>query len=192
MSESTAAASVHEFPAESSGDPLEELLHEGARKMLAEAIEAEVAAYVDRRREIVDEEGCRLVVRNGYHPERSIQTPLGDVAVRQPRVRDHRPTADRESFSSKILPPYLRKTRSIEELIPWLYLKGISTGDFTEALQALLGKDAGGLSATTVTRLKSSWKTDFDSCVNTDFVLDRNADQDWTLSLSIGLLFGLF
>jgi transposase-like protein len=162
MSESTATETIQEFSARSSRDTLEELLHEGARRMLAEAIEAEVSEYINARRGAVDEEGRRLVVRNGYLPERSIQTPVGDVPVRQPRVRDHRPVEEKESFSSKILPPYLRKTRSIEELIPWLYLKGVSTGDFTEALQALLGEQAAGLSATTVTRLKASWKTDYE------------------------------
>ena len=169
MSESTTEASVHAFPAESRSNPLEELLREGARKMLAEAIEAEVSEYIDQRRGVVDDEGRRLVVRNGYHPARSIQTPLGDVPVRQPRVRDHREEEEKETFSSKILPPYLRKTRSIEELIPWLYLKGVSSGDFSEALQALLGDQARGLSATTVTRLKSSWETDYQSWSSRSF-----------------------
>ena len=119
--------------------------------------------HIDACRGVVDEAGRRLVVRNGYLPERTIQTPMGDLPVRQPRVRDDRPADQREPFTSKLLPPYLRKTKSVEELIPWLYLKGISTGDFTEALQALLGPDAKGLSATTITRLKSGWQADFEA-----------------------------
>ena len=86
---------------------------------------------------------------------------IGPVPVQQPRVHDRRPASQREKFSSAILPPYLRKTRSIEELIPWLYLKGVSTGDFSEALAALLGPDAKGLSATTITRLKAVWEQEY-------------------------------
>jgi len=160
MSEST--SKLLEFPHEPR-NVLEELLHEGARRLLAEAIEAEVAGYLDDRRGVVDEQGRRLVVRNGSLPERSIQTPLGDVEVRQPRVRDGRPAGERESFSPKVLPPYLRRTKSIEDLIPWLYLKGVSTGDFSEALQALVGPEARGLSATTITRLKSVWQKDYET-----------------------------
>ena len=104
---------------------------------------------------LTDERGRQRVVRNGHLPERTILTGIGPVAVRQPRVRDRRPEDEREEFSSKILPPYLRKTKSLEELIPWLYLKGISTGNFQEALQALVGPDCPGLSANTITRLKS-------------------------------------
>jgi len=105
--------------------------------------------------------GRRQVVRNGYLPARTLQTPLGDVPVRQPRVRDRRPAETRETFRSAILPPYLRKTKSLEDLLPWLYLKGISTGDFSEALAALLGPDAPGVSASTITRLKSVWEQEF-------------------------------
>src|SRR5260370_17954111 len=93
--------------------------------------------------------------------ERTLLTGVGEVKVDQPRVRDGRPSRDREKFSSAILPPYLRKTKSVEELIPWLYLKGISTGDFSEALQALLGPDAKGVSGTTVTRLKGIWRDEY-------------------------------
>ena len=99
------------------------------------------------------------MVRNGYLPERKIVTGLGEIEVCQPRVADCRPEGDREAFSSKILPPYLRKTKSIEELIPWLYLKGISTGGFHEALQSILGPECPGLAATTITRLKRAYKT---------------------------------
>lgn len=126
--------------------------------MLAQAIEAEVAAWIEEHSQLVDAAGRRQVVRNGSLPQRTIATGLGPVEVRQPRVHDRRPAEEAEPFSSKILPPYLRKTKSIEELIPWLYLKGVSTGDFSEALTALLGPAAPGLSATTVTRLKQAWE----------------------------------
>jgi len=106
-------------------------------------------------------QGHRQVVRNGYHNERKVTTGLGQVEVKQPRVHDRRPAEEREKFTSKILPPYLRKTKSIEELLPWLYLKGISTGDMNEALQSLLGPECPGLSASTVTSLKKSWEEDF-------------------------------
>jgi putative transposase len=139
-------------------DALTDLLRDGARRLLAQAIEAEVAAWIVDHAHITDEAGRRQVVRNGHHPERTIQTGLGDVEVRQPKVHDRRPPDERERFTSAILPPYLRRTRSLEELIPWLYLRGVSTGGFADALKALLGPDAPGLSATTVTRLKAAWE----------------------------------
>src|SRR5947209_3938510 len=142
-------------------DVLTALLRDGARRLLAEAVEAEVAAWIDDHAHLKDPAGRRQVVRNGYLPGREIQTGLGDVEVKQPRVHDRRPADVREKFTSAILPPYLRRTRSLEELIPWLYLKGVSTGDFAEALQALLGPDAPGLSATTITRLKAAWEDEF-------------------------------
>lgn len=144
-------------------DALTELLRDGARRLLAEAVEAEVAAWIDAHAHLKGPDGRRLVVRNGYLPGRDIQTGLGDVAVRQPRVHDRRPDGQAVRFTSAILPPYLRRTSSLEELIPWLYLKGVSTGDFSEALQALLGPGAPGLSATTVTRLKASWEGEFEA-----------------------------
>ena len=137
------------------------MLRDGAQQMLATAIEAEVDDYLAGRASTVDAAGRRYVVRNGHLPPRAIQTPLGDVQVQQPRVRDRRPTDERETFRSAILPPYLRKTPSLEALYPWLYLKGISTGDFGEALQALLGPEARGLSATTITRLKAVWEQEY-------------------------------
>jgi putative transposase len=146
------------FPQDASRDVLSEVLREGARQMLARAIEAEVQGYLAAREGLVDDAGHRLVVRNGHLPARTIQTALGDVPVQQPRVRDRRPAGERETFQSSILPPYLRRTKSLEELLPWLYLKGVSTGDFSEALAALLGPEAPGLSATTITRLKAVWQ----------------------------------
>jgi putative transposase len=142
-------------------DVLTDLLRQGAQKMLAQAIEAEVADWIDRRHDCRDAAGRRQVVRNGHLPERTITTGVGAVTVKQPRVQDRRPAETREKFSSAILPPYLRKTKSVEELIPWLYLKGVSTGDFSEALAAVLGPDAKGLSATTVTRLKGLWEQEY-------------------------------
>ena len=146
------------FPSTSSKDVLTDILRDGAQRLLAVAITTEVDQWVENRKEHVDEQGRRQVVRNGYLPERKIQTGVGPVGVKQPRVRDRREEGQREKFSSTILPPYLRKTKSIEELLPWLYLKGISTGDFSEALSALLGPDSPGLSATTITRLVSGWQ----------------------------------
>ncbi len=144
-------------------DVLSEVLRSGAQKMLAAALEAEVDAYLAEHASARDEAGHRQVVRNGRCPERTIQTGLGEVEVQRPRVDDRRVDDDgqRIRFTSKILPPYLRRTKSIEELIPWLYLKGVSTGDFSEALAALLGQGAPGLSSSTVVRLKQVWETDF-------------------------------
>ena len=150
-------------PAGPPRDALTEVLREGAQRMLAVAILAEAGAYVEAHRHVLDGNGHRQVVHNGYLPERAILTGLGQVEVQQPRVRDRRPPGERETFTSAILPPYLRKTKSVEELVPWLYLKGVSTGDFSEALQALLGPDAPGLSATTVTRLKATWEQEYDA-----------------------------
>jgi transposase-like protein len=138
-------------------DALTEVLRDGARTLLAQAVEAEVAEYVARYQGERDEVGRARMVRNGYLPERTIQTGLGQVAVKAPRVHDRR---GQLRFSSGLVPRYLRRTRSIEELLPWLYLKGISSGEFSEALAALLGADAPGLSAGTLSRLKAVWLED--------------------------------
>jgi transposase-like protein len=161
MSES--ATDIHIVPPPTGHDVLTEFLRDGAWKMLAHAIEAEVAAWIDAHTHLKDSAGHQQVVRNGHLPERTIQTGIGPIEVKQPRVRDRRPADQREAFTSAILPPYLRKTKSLEGLIPWLYLKGISTGDFSEALQSLLGPEAPGLSATTITRLKAAWETEYES-----------------------------
>jgi len=160
-----------EYANASPDDVLTEVLRTGAVRLLAEAVEAEVAAFIGQYEDLCDSEGRRLVVRNGHLPEREIQTGIGAVAVKAPRVRDKSGSGIR--FTSNILPPYLRRTRSIEELIPWLYLKGISTGDFSEALAALLGPDAPGLSANTVSRLKSVWKDDFEKWCRRDLTGKR-------------------
>ena len=139
-------------------DPLTAVLRDGARALLAEAVEAEVATLLSRYADESTEDGRQRLVRHGHLPEREIMTGIGPVAVRCPRVRDRvGKGSERIRFSSAILPPYARRSRSLEVLIPILYLKGISTGDFEEALVALLGKDAGGLSASTIGRLKEAW-----------------------------------
>jgi transposase-like protein len=148
-------------PLPTSGDVLTEVIRQGAKQLLSQAIEAEVAEWIERHKGHQDDQGRQQVVRNGFLPPRTILTGIGPVDVKQPRVHDRRPKEEAEKFSSQILPPYLRKTKSIEELIPWLYLKGISTGDFNEALAALLGPQAKGLSATTVTRLKGVWQEEY-------------------------------
>jgi putative transposase len=145
-------------PLPGSQDALTELLRQGAQTLLSQAIEAEVAEWIERHESCRDAQGHRQVVRNGHLPERTLATGIGQVEVQQPRVHDRRAADQREKFSSAILPPYLRKTKSMEELIPWLYLKGVSTGDFSEALTALLGPQAKGLSASTITRLKGIWE----------------------------------
>ena len=161
MSEST--TDIRIVPLPTGQDVLTEVLRDGARRMLAQAVEAEVAAWVDDHAHLKDGDGRRQVVRNGHLPERAIQTGLGDIEVKQPRVHDRRAPEQREKFTPAVLPPYLRRTKSLDELIPWLYLKGISTGDFSEALQAILGPEAPNLSATTVTRLKAAWEQDHEA-----------------------------
>ena len=127
-------------------DPLTEVLRNGARSLLAQAVEAEVAAFLGSHAEERTDEGRQRLVRHGHLPEREIMTGIGPVAVRGPRVRDRTGLgADRIRFSSALLPPYARRSKSLEVLIPILYLKGISTGDFTEALAALLGPDTSNL-----------------------------------------------
>jgi putative transposase len=144
-------------------DQLTEVLRNGARALLAKAVEAEVADFLGRHAALKTEDGRSRVVRHGHLPEREVMTGIGPVAVRQPRLRDRAVAADdpgRIRFSPAILPPYMRRSKSIETLLPILYLKGISTGDFSEALSALLGKDATGLSASAIGRLKDGWQDD--------------------------------
>ncbi len=139
-------------------DSLTEILRNGARSLLVQAVEAEVADWLGHHRGLTTGDGRQRLVRHGHLPERNIMTGIGPVAVRQPRVRDRAASAEeRIRFSSAILPPYARRTKSLEVLIPILYLKGVSTGQFGDALAALLGPDAGGLSASTVARLKDAW-----------------------------------
>jgi transposase-like protein len=139
-------------------DPLTEVLRSGARALLAQAVEAEVAALLSGHSDKLTDDGRQRLVRHGHLPEREIMTGIGPVAVRCPRVRDRvGEGSERIRFSSAILPPYARRSKSLEVLLPILYLKGVSSGQFEEALIALLGKDAGGLSASTIARLKEAW-----------------------------------
>ena len=156
-------------------DPLTQVLRLGARRLLADAVEAEVEAFIAAHADLAVEAGRRRVVRHDYQPEREVQTGIGAVAVRRPRVRDRQPDAGRGRirFTSSILPPYLRRAKSVEELLPWPYLKGISTGDFGEALAALLGPDAPGLSATTVIRLKTAWAEEEERWLRRDLSAKR-------------------
>ena len=142
-------------PVEESNDPLTELLRSGAKALISEAVELELEAMLANYRDLKLTNGCQMVVRNGYLPERTVQTGIGDVVVKVPKVRDRSESGIK--FNSTILPPYLKRSKSMEELIPWLYLKGISTGDFQDALVALVGEQAKGLSANTVSRLKAEW-----------------------------------
>nr|WP_010581932.1 IS256 family transposase [Schlesneria paludicola] len=147
-----------------SRSPLDTLIREGARKMLQAALEKEVQEFLEQHSSRVDEQGHRQVVRNGYLPPREIVTGAGPLGVSQPRVRDKSvDVTERVRFSSSILPPYLRKSKSIEERIPWLYLKGISTGDFSKVLQSLIGSNASGFSANVVVRLKEQWSQEYDA-----------------------------
>lgn len=155
---------------EESKTALEEILRDGARRLLQEAIENEVREYVDRHGVIRDEEGKRLVVRNGRLPQREIITGIGRVQIEQPRVNDRRLG---KKYTSRILPPYMRRLPSIDALIPALYLKGISTGDMQEALETILGKNAPGLSATNIVRLKSVWKQEFEQWNSRDLSARR-------------------
>ena len=140
-------------------DVLSDVLKQGAQQLLAKAIEAEVAELLGRYSDLVVEDR-QAVVRNGHLPERTLQTGLGDIPIKVPKVRDR--SGQVIKFNSQLIPPYLKRTKAMEEFIPWLYLKGISTGDMQPALEALLGAGAVGLSANTVSRLKQSWEQDYE------------------------------
>ncbi len=142
-----------------SADPLTELLKEGARKLLAEAVESEVQELLAKYQDWRTESGHAGVVRNGYLPERELQTGLGPIRVRIPKVRSK--TGEAVSFQSVLVPPYVRKTATFEAAIPWLYLKGVSSGEMAEALRVLVGPQAQGLSASTVSRLKQVWAEEY-------------------------------
>ena len=125
---------------EETEDVLTEVLRQGARRLLAEALEVEVEAFIEEYKEIRLSDGRQRIVRKGYHKARKIQTGIGDIKVKVPRAEDREEGGEKIRLQSSIVPPYLRRTKSIESLLPWLYLKGISTGDFPEALEARLGK----------------------------------------------------
>ena len=140
-------------------DPLHEVLQRGAKELLAKAVEAELNTLLTQYASL-EINGKKAVVRNGHLPERTIQTGLGDIPVKVPKVRDR--SGQGIKFNSALVPPYLKRTKAIEEFIPWLYLRGISTGQMQPALESLLGEDAKGLSANTVSRLKQQWEQDYD------------------------------
>lgn len=155
---------VLEFRAQfGQSSPLDELVRHGAQQMLQSAIEMEVDDLLAQHAQRRDARGNRLVVRNGYQRPREILTGAGRLAIEQPRARDNSSKKKgRVHFTSSILPPYLRRSKAIDELIPWLYLKGISTGDFSEALQALVGEDAPALSPNVIVRLTQQWGQEYD------------------------------
>jgi putative transposase len=148
-------------PGEFCEDPLTELLRNGARQLIADAVQVELQELLDQYSVLRNERGYLQVVRNGYLPEREILTGIGPIKVKVPKIRDK--SGQRIKFNSALLPPYLRKTRRVEEVLPWLYLKGISSGDFQEALHALLGTEGKGLSASTISRLKGIWEQEHET-----------------------------
>lgn len=164
-------------------DALTEVLRRGAKELLQQAVEVEVAEAIAQFAELKDEQGRRRVVRNGYLPERSIQTGIGEVVVRAPRVRDR---AGELKFSSRLLPPYLRRTRSLDELLPWLYLKGLSSSDFAGALTALLGPAAPGLSAAKICRLKEIWRLEYEQWRRRSL-----SDKEYVYVWADGIYFGV-
>jgi putative transposase len=145
-------------------DPLTEILRAGARQLLAQAIEIEAEAYLASMRDLKLPDGRERLVRHGHGPERTIQTGIGPIEVRRVKIRDRGATsdADRIRFSSAILPKWARRTKSLDALLPILYLRGLSTGDFQEALTALLGKDAPNLSPSAITRLTGEWQAEYE------------------------------
>jgi transposase-like protein len=164
---------------------LDEIAREGARRMLAEALEAEVADYIERHQER-DENGRAQVVRNGKARARKVTLGSGTIEVRAPRVDDRRETEDRsrQTFRSQILPPYMRRSPKVAEVLPILYLRGLSTGDFKEGLAALLGDDASGLSPTAITRLTAAWQADYE-----DFNKRDLSDRDYVYVWADGIHF---
>ena len=165
-------------------DPLNELIRQGARQLLSQAIEFELEECLAELRERRLADGRRSVVRNGYHPERQVQTGIGPVTVQIPKIRarDGKPVV----FRSALVPPYVRKSRSLKAALPWLYLKGVSSGEMSAALGALVGAEATGLSASTVSRLKKDWGQEYDQWCR------RRLDKDqWVYIWADGIYSGL-
>ena len=154
-----------------SQDELTAVIRAGARKLIAQALEAEVTELLSAFDDQHDANGRARVVRNGYQPEREIQTGIGPVTVQVPKVRSRQGHAVR--FHSALVPPYVRKSRSLEAALPWLYLKGISTGEMQSALEVLVGPEAKGLSASTVARLKQTWRAEYEAWRQRRFDQDR-------------------
>lgn len=149
-----------ETPAENE-DILTTIVRQGARELITKAVQAELSEFLAQYTDVVDDQGRLSVVRNGYLPEREIMTGIGPVKIKVPKTRDR--TGQGIHFRSALLPPYIKRTQSLETVLPWLYLKGVSTGDFSEALAALLGKEAKGLSAGTISRLKQGWGQEYEA-----------------------------
>jgi putative transposase len=165
-------------------DTLTELLRTGARQLIQQAVEAELAEYMEQYTGRILEDGRAAVVRNGYHPERDIQTGIGPVTVKIPKVRAK--NGQPVTFRSALVPPYVRKTASLEAALPWLYLKGVSTGEMANALEVLVGPEAKGLSASTVARLKQTWADDYKAW------RDNRLDSDrWVYIWADGVYSGL-
>ena len=159
-----------EKPAENE-DVLTRMLRRGARDLLTKAVEVELTEFLAQYQDVADDQGRQSVVRNGYLPEREIMTGIGPVEIKVPKTRDR--SGQGIHFRSELLPPYIKRTKSVETVLPWLYLKGISTGDFGEALAALLGEDAKGLSAGTISRLKQVWHQEYDTWRHRDLSKQR-------------------
>lgn len=156
---------------ESMHDPLTDLLRDGARALIQQAVEAELQAFLNDYRNVMDLKGRQTVVRNGYLPERDIVTGVGNVAVKMPKVRDR--SGGGVKFNSSLVPPYVRKAKRVEAALPWLYLRGISTGDMQEALSVLLGSEAKGLSPAVVSRLKTQWGDEYQAWNQRDLSQER-------------------
>lgn len=174
--------------AESETMSLDELAREGARRMLMQALEAEVASYIEEHSGARDDDGRALVVRNGKGKERIVTLGAGTVQVQAPRVNDKRvnEAGERQRFTSKILPPYMRRSPKVAEVLPVLYLRGLSTGDFKEALTSLLGEDAAGLSSTNIARLTNEWDTEYQA-----FKRRRLDDRDYVYIWADGVHFNI-
>ena len=162
----SAGGAVIDMPAgmPGAGDAVAAILRSGAQALLAQALEAEIAAHLAAYESLRDSHGRQRIVRNGHLPQRELQTGIGPVTVRVPRARDRDAGGDGGpiQFRSTLLPPYLRRSAAMDELLPWLHLKGISTGDFAEALEALVGPQARGLSSSTISRLKQVWTQEYE------------------------------
>ena len=165
-------------------DPLSQLLREGAQRLIAQAVEAELQEFLSGHAERRDTLGRQAVVRNGYLPEREVLTGIGPVSVRVPKVRDR--VGGGVKFNSQLVPPYVRKSRSVEAALPWLYLKGISSGEMSAALEVLVGEAAKGLSAAVVSRLKTQWQGEYEKWRQRTLGKDR-----WVYLWADGIYSGL-
>ena len=165
-------------------DPLTELLKSGAQQLIYQAVEAEFQEFLALFSDQLTEEGRAAIVRNGYLPERELQTGIGPISVKIPKVRSR--TGEPVAFRSALVPPYVRKTRSLEAALPWLYLKGISTGEMEAALKVLVGPDAQGLSASTIARLKQKWAAEYQAWGAKDLQQD-----EWVYLWADGIYSGL-